>query len=360
MTPIAAAGPMKDTVDFCQPLASISSVKVAIDYGKAQNAIVKSNALRLQQVLINLVSNAIKYTSTDSVIHISIRAITATEASSMMDNSIASSLGASNTGENMISNSSDPVLLFSVSDCGPGIPFDQADRLFRRFARLDCSPGRSLGNNKIGQPTGTGLGLNLCQSFVRRMKGHIWATNNEDKGSTFSFYLPLISNFADPIPRQLSSRSMASSRTTQKQSYEDISVFRRRILLVDDVLINRKVLDRMLKRIGALKVVTVGSGHDALAELSKHQYDLVITDLQMPHMSGNELSKAIAAANLPKRPVVVGLTADTSMRIAEKCAESGMADVIYKPITVSEMRDYFETVVGHLQPGVWLVDQSFV
>ena len=116
----------------------------------------------------------------------------------------------------------------------------------------------------------------------------------------------------------------------------------------------------MLKRIGALKVVTVGSGHDALAELSKHQYDLVITDLQMPHMSGNELSKAIAAANLPKRPVVVGLTADTSMRIAEKCAESGMADVIYKPITVSEMRDYFETVVGHLQPGVWLVDQSFV
>merc|ERR1712194_757123 len=132
------------------------------------------------------------------------------------------------------------------------------------------------------------------------------------------------------------------------------SVFDYRVLVVDDILINRKVFDRMVKRVGVSYSVTVDSGKKALEELSRNHFDLVITDLQMPGMSGTELSAAIRDSNnLLTVPIVVGLTADISDDAVTRCIESGMADMMYKPITVSEMKDYFETTVPNLKRGIW-------
>ena len=362
LSPVIARSAIQDTIDFCQPLASISGVAVVTDYGEGQimDYQVLSNALRLQQVLINLVSNAIKYTSEESEIRISIKPAVKVDLESKIVDAVASSRDDSSNKDNPNNTiaSSSPILCFSITDCGPGIAPHEADRLFRRFARLDQKPIRALGgSNKVGQPSGTGLGLNLCQAFVQQMNGEIWATNNSNgKGSTFSFYLPLA---AESIPgSKIAATSLA--RATRFGSFQDLSITtsEMRILLVDDVLINRKVIGRMVKLVGVSDIVTVDSGPSALREIAENgPYDLVITDLQMPEMSGSELCTAIisddSSPNI-RKPVVVGLTADTSVKMAETCRKCGMSTVLYKPISVIEMREFFEKTVLRLQPGVWL------
>ena len=363
MSPVTATSAIRDTIDFCQPLASISGVSVVTEYGEDRgfDYNVVSNPLRLQQVLINLVSNAIKYTSEQSKIEITIRPTIMTEVELKMKGSLASSRDCSSKTIDGIPvkdslHSSTPVLVFSISDCGPGIAPHQADRLFRRFARLDSKPSRALGgSSKVGQPSGTGLGLNLCQLFLHRMNGEIWAINNSNgKGSTFSFFLPLA---ADSIihPKIAAPLSVGKRR----RSFEDLelSTTQLKVLLVDDVLINRKVIGRMVKQLGVSDIVTADSGESALIELSENgPYDLVITDLQMPGISGTELCEAIMSGKtcpMNQLPVVVGLTADTSSKVAENCRGSGMSNVLYKPISVIEMREFFETSVMLLRPGVW-------
>jgi CheY-like chemotaxis protein len=124
------------------------------------------------------------------------------------------------------------------------------------------------------------------------------------------------------------------------------------------------VISRILAKVGFKNVTTVESGEAAMEELlgAEKNYDLVISDLQMPGMSGTELSEAIAEAaaladtngNSSFRwPVVIGLTADTGLDVAERCRASKMSDVLYKPITVGEVKKYAETVMPFLQPGVW-------
>ena len=364
LSPIMASSPIMDAVGFCLPLASISSVNIVTDLETAQEAIVQSNALRLQQVLINMISNGIKYTARGSDICVRIRTKKLCDARQMAQEALACSKKDKDS-----SNASDDntqVLVFSVSDGGSGIAPEQAGRLFRQYAQLDTKPKRTLGTNKVAQPSGTGLGLHLCQLFVERMNGQIWATNNANGvGSSFSFYLPLISNVdidaSVGVPAALAAKRRRSSvrqKDSSRPEHSNNAGFDLSVLLVDDTLINRKVFARMLKKIGVSKSVTVESGFKALEELSKNHYDLVITDLQMPGMQGTELSTAIQSCINPA-PVVVGLTADTGTNVAQKCEESGMADVLYKPITVAEMKDYFENTIPNLKPGKWYASTPF-
>ncbi len=359
MAAIPAPDQINDAVCFCQPLAFISNVNIVADLKSDQKLCVRSNALRLQQVLINLISNAIKYTKRGSDINIRLHATTLGDAKKMVDNAIAS---ADNVKSGECHDDALDVLVISISDCGPGIASDQAGRLFQRYAQLESRPTRVLGGNAVGQPSGTGVGLHLCQLFVDRMNGQLWVTNNRNglDGCTFSFYLPLVScdaNYSVPKTKKLISASGSRSNLSEKRvetKTSKASVFDCRVLLVDDTLINRKVFDRMLKKLGISCSVTVNSGEKALQELARNSYDLVITDLQMPGMSGTELSAAIRDSNNgTTTPVVVGLTADIRRDALDRCVESGMADVLYKPITLSEMKEYFETTVPHLKPGVW-------
>ena len=366
LAPVVARSAIQDTIDFCRPLASISGVEVVADYGedKMHDYQVVSNALRLQQVLINLVSNAIKYTSEQSQIRISIRPTVMADvelkiqhALASSRDSISSSIASTDAPIKKESSSNSPVLCFSISDSGSGIDTLQADRLFRRFARLDNKPTRALGgDNKIGQPSGTGLGLNLCELFVHRMDGEIWATNNSDgTGSTFSFYLPLAAESIVDSPIATKTSTKVKRRKSLQELAIDTALMR--VLLVDDVLINRKVIGRMVKLVGVSDIVTVDSGPNALREISKNgPYDVVITDLQMPGMSGTELCEAIMSNESSpdiRQPVIVGLTADTSVKMAETCRASGMSTVLYKPISVIEIREFFATTLMRLQPGVW-------
>ena len=357
---ISASEQIKDAVSYCQPLAFTSNVNLVTDLRMNQNPIVRSNSLRLQQVLINLVSNAIKYSKRGSDIRIHTQATSLGNVRRMIKRAMASSHNDNNTEED----DDMGVLVFSVVDCGPGIARDQASRLFQQFAQLESRPRRSIGGSDVGQPPGTGVGLHLCKLFVNRMNGQIWATNNRKgvDGTTFSFYLPLVSCATyDSVPSAPILNRVSDFRSNSNESAggscakkDKGSVFDYRVLVVDDILINRKVFDRMVKKVGVSYSVTVDSGKKALEELSRNHFDLVITDLQMPGMSGTELSAAIRDSNnLSIVPIVVGLTADTSDDAVTRCIESGMADMMYKPITVSEMKDYFETTVPNLKRGIW-------
>ena len=400
MSSIVASGSIEDAVGFCQPLASISNVKIDADLRIAKRAIVMSNALRLQQVLINLISNAIKYTEAGSEVRVRVRISTLGDAEHTAAGALARSRtpralrGKTHHEEDLaidscrgstdhitapFESSSSPVLVFSVEDRGPGIAPDQAGRLFTRYAQLDTKPRRTLGA-AVGQPSGTGIGLNLCSLFVERMNGRVWAVNNGGKkseGSTFSFYLPLVSiepQEHDPVGGSPDSttvdgavcRPSLQSRLGQRDDDDENddadakSFSDHRVLFVDDTLINRKVIHRMIREIGVTNLVTVESGERALEELSTNPYDLVITDLQMPGMSGTELSRAInnhrycgSGNRKTSVPVVIGLTANTGINVVEHCAASGMADVLYKPVTLSEIRHYFESTVPRLEAGVW-------
>ena len=159
----------------------------------------------------------------------------------------------------------------------------------------------------------------------------------------------LQSSFSSPVPIPLLTEEPGeSSDSTDDQ--ERISIYERRVLMVDDTLINRKILNRMMKQLGFFKLKMVGSGQAALKELYNARYDLVITDLNMPGMNGMELSEAILNINDEyfQTPVVVGLTADTGEEVVEKCKSSGMQDVIHKPITVDELREFFEKRISIL------------
>lgn len=358
---VPASDPIKDSVLFCQPLASISDVKIVTDTSHAPSAVVHSNSLRLQQVLINLVSNAVKYTGRGSKITVSVNESTLSHVRCTMDSALACS---TMRGEDRADGA---VLIFSVSDSGPGIAPEEAHRVFRRFAQLDKKPKRTLGTSKIGQPSGTGLGLHLCELFVKRMNGHIWVTNNDGKkGCTFSFSLPLLSNpKSDPAlkkRRKVSRPSIPCDAQHHGRANERKQVANQlRVLLVDDILINRKVLSRILKRIGFTSVTAVDSGQNALKELTKEKnYDFVVTDLQMPGMSGTELTETIfnSSSNDFQQPLVIGITADTSVETAARCRTSGMSDLLYKPITVEEMRTYMDKKLPLMRPRIWLDEEK--
>ena len=359
LSSVPAADPIKDSVVFCRPLASISEVEIVTDISASPHALVRSNAVRLQQILINLLSNAIKHTERKSQITVRIQQSTLFEVHQKIKGSLAHSECTSHD----CNDPRQPILIFSVSDRGCGIAEDQAHKLFQRFAQLNNSkPGRILGTRTVGQSSGTGLGLHLCELFVKRMNGHIWATNNKgDSGCTFSFSLPLLSENETKLQRQPSSlnmASMASHETPQSPPPLERPMNQPTILYVDDTLINRKVVSKVLQQIGYTRVTTVNSGHAAMTELltkGNHYYDIIITDLNMPGMSGTELSRSIfnEDASSFRKPVVVGLTANSSKDVVARCKASGMSDVLFKPITAERMKEYMETKVPFLQAGVW-------
>lgn len=119
------------------------------------------------------------------------------------------------------------------------------------------------------------------------------------------------------------------------------------LVIVDDTVLNLKVLDRMLKRYKLDKVILANSGGEALVMLAKHEFDFVITDIQMPAgISGNELCEAIPDGNLERKPVVLGLTAEVSYNLDRHCLNSGVVYVLNKPITNTKLQEFFGTLLA--------------
>ncbi len=254
-------------------------------------AIVIVDALRLRQVLTNLISNAVKFTPAGTV---QVRVDPIPDA--------APPAGRAS-------------LRFSVIDSGIGIVQQDLPRLFEPFEQLDLSMARRFG--------GTGLGLAIVHRLVEMMGGKISATSQPDQGTIFTVDLTI------PIQSQLDSAATSPGPPPAHEGHP-LS-----ILLVDDHAVNRRLARLMLQRLGHLPC-EAASGEEAVELASRTNYDVIFMDIQMPGMDGYEAARRIRKFSPLTR--IVALTAHALPSDRKRSAESGMQAHLTKPVHSDDLR----------------------
>lgn len=264
---------------------------------------VSGDELRLRQVLVNLLGNALKFTEEGLV-----RLVVACEQN-------ASGQCAGNCEK-----CSGPIV-FKVEDTGIGVDEDVAKHIFEEFMQADASLARRYG--------GTGLGLSISQLLVRMMHGSIHYEPRPGGGSIFSFVIPL----ETVAPPKLSA--------TDEQLHE-LNV-KGRVLLAEDSVANQMVISAIVEGIGC-EITVAKDGAEAVEQVTKHDFDLVLMDLSMPGMDGMEATRRIREkggkyANLP----VIAVTANVFQEDKDRCLAAGMNDFIGKPIESDRVRSKLRT-----------------
>lgn len=245
---------------------------------------------RLNQILINLISNALKFTHDG---HISINC--------QLER---------NTGKTQS-------IKIDVSDTGIGIPADKLNRIFESFSQADASVTRKYG--------GTGLGLTIVKQIVELQRGSITVNSTEEKGTTFSIVIPYAIGNTTELEEKAS--------VFNKKQNELSNLKNLRILLAEDNDINRLYATSILK-MWECTADTAENGYVALEKVRNNDYDIILMDIQMPVMDGFEATRAIKKSGAPKNQIpIIALTANSSSKDIEKCMASGMNDCIAKPFT---------------------------
>ncbi|WP_229426873.1 hybrid sensor histidine kinase/response regulator [Massilia atriviolacea] len=260
--------------------------------------ILMGDPLRLGQVLINLVGNALKFTAHG---HIQLRVERAKDWQG---------------DEKQVR------LCFSVEDSGVGIRPEQQERLFQAFAQADASTTRIYG--------GTGLGLAISQQLVRKMGGEIGVDSELGSGSRFHFTLTL-----NVAPAQGAARLQAGAGARGKK-----------VLVVDDSAPTREMLELQLRSFG-FDASAVGSGAAALFALQLEAYDLVLMDWNMPDMDGLETARRIKDdPTLAAIPSIIMVTAFARDHIKAAAEEAGIGAFLVKPVTASQLLDSVLATMG--------------
>ena len=265
---------------------------------------------RLGQILLNLAGNAVKFTDAGRVL-IKVR---------------------------NLSGPTNPVTVrFEVTDTGVGIANDQQERIFEMFSQVDASVTRRFG--------GTGLGTTIAKELVERMGGRIGVSSQLGSGSTFWFELPLEKAATDEAtgkhvglrikPESIDAnevRIVDACLATDEEAPRNQSVTGRRILLVEDNAVNRRVAQRILERAGHC-VSLAESGLAALSCMAFSRYDMVVLDMEMPGMGGLEVvQKYRECANGAGHVVWIMLTANATLEARSLSEQAGVAYFLTKPI----------------------------
>ena len=218
----------------------------------------------------------------------------------------------------------DVILHFAIADTGIGIPPDKQRLVFEAFAQADGSTTRRYG--------GTGLGLSIASRLAELMGGEISLESEVGRGSTFHVragfeLLAWTQTLPEAAPAEFA--SPAGGQTLPL-----------RVLVADDNAIQRELVGRFLTRAG-YRAVTVASGAEALAELERGGFDLVLLDLQMPVMDGFEIATAIRRRQRPgdRRIPIVAITASALATDRDRCLEVGIDDYLSKPVSRSQLLD---------------------
>jgi signal transduction histidine kinase/DNA-binding response OmpR family regulator len=263
--------------------------------------VVKGDSTRLRQIIVNLVGNAIKFTS---------------------EGEVALRVQAQDKDDQ------DLILHFSVSDTGIGIPPEKQKVIFDPFTQADTSTTRRFG--------GTGLGLTISSRLVEMMNGKIWVESQVGSGAQFHFTACL---------------GVADAKTIEIGSIAPPEVLRGvKVLIVDDNRTNRRILEGMLRR-WAMKPMAVESGEEALSQLASARvageaFSLVLTDMHMPNMDGFTLVERIRQRPELSTATIMMLTSAGHRGDALRCRELGVSAYLLKPIRQSELREAIARVLG--------------
>jgi PAS domain S-box-containing protein len=299
----------RDIAQMLNPQAAAKGIELATKMSPALPRMVKGDMVRLRQILINLLSNAIKFTEVGRV---------------------GLELGYVELGADRVR------LRGVVKDTGIGMESAALERLFTPFTQADASTTRRFG--------GTGLGLSICRRLVDLMGGEIGVTSCPGKGSEFWFEIPLrftprravASHAGDAgAVRPFRERSTKRERLVPKTSHEThmprlVGV---RVLVVDDSDINLEVARRILEKQGAI-VASCSDGAAAVAHLRLHHPgpDIVLMDVQMPVMDGNEAARRIRGDLQLRALPIVALTAGALLSERQRSIDAGMNDFVAKPL----------------------------
>jgi len=296
-----------EVVGILTPRARVSNLGLSVDYPTGLPRRFAGDAGRVRQVIMNLVSNALKFTPAGEVrIAVDCAAVDGVTAR----------------------------MRVAVRDTGVGVPEDKQNLIFEKFSQVDSSNTRKYG--------GTGLGLAIAKQLVELMHGSIGLESDVGQGSNFWFVVPLR---VETRPAEPSSRAPAH-KIAPDPPLADI-----RVLLAEDNPVNQKVAAGMLRRIG-LQADVAFNGLDAVEKCAASHYDIVLMDCQMPEMDGYTATVELRSREQggPRMPIIA-ITADAREGTRQRCLDAGMDDYLVKPIKLEDLRDMVRKWIPIVAPG---------
>ncbi|MBP6985698.1 MAG: response regulator [Alphaproteobacteria bacterium] len=284
--PLSLEKIINESIDIVKPQLARKSLELTYSIDPDTPLYIEGDAVRLRQILVNLISNALKFTMTGGV-YISV------------------------CKENK------DKIKFTVRDTGIGIKDEVKETLFQAFTQADSSVARKFG--------GTGLGLVICKRLVELMGGKISVKSKLGQGSSFIFTIKakILKEITQPV---------------ETEKNEDLSALGRekpmRILLAEDNLVNQMVAKGFLNKLGYEPDVAA-NGREVIQAIQVNDYDLIFMDMMMPEMDGLEATKIICSLKPPhQRPWIVAMTANTLNEHKKQCIDAGMNDFLTKPFTL--------------------------
>ncbi len=284
---------VEDALDLMSAEAREKGLELAYWLSEETPESLVGDAARIRQILVNLVSNAVKFTSEGEVTVTIDTADGSTSTRALHPESCK--------------------ILVTVEDTGIGIPAGRLDRLFKSFSQVDNSTTRRFG--------GTGLGLAICKRLVEKMGGNIWVESHEGKGSRFSFTLV----------------AEALSEPLHQHSGQQPSLIGKPVMIVDDNATNRRILTLQTESWG-MKAQAFASGEEALAWVARGEaIELAILDQQMPGMDGLTLTEELRRTHDRDALPIVLVT--SSGRLGADVDTSQFAAQLSKPLKLSQLHD---------------------
>ncbi len=301
-------------IQFVKPLILGKSISLTFNITGEIPKCINTDLIRLRQILINLLGNAIKFTDEGQVI-LSLKCI------------------------------DQNILEFKIIDSGIGIREEHIDIIFQSFNQADGSTARKYG--------GSGLGLTICKELSELLGGKLFAESVYGKGSEFTLLLPvervICSEDCDNKCKQIEETKLEES----KSEYMDKTKKYYRILIAEDIKENAELVTIRLEMDGH-KVKVVSNGADAVDEFENGEYDLILMDIHMPIMDGLEASRIIRSREIEDLITIIALTASVMDEEIRICKEAGIDKVVSKPINFIElysvMKDTIPDYIGNNDP----------